>query len=222
MRALLAQLDADHDGGLNNAEFGAFVVCLTEGLFFRAALQLALMVALGPLFVGWELAAGRWCAGGGAGWADELLHRGTGLALERGAARQFLIVLNVALLVPVVFNWLDKLLLSKRCQLRLHALLRPLPCCGALCGWCCGGSAKPAVALQDYRPVATRDDGGGAGGIGVGGVGGGVGGIGGGVGGGGGGGRGVGGGDDDGVEMPAGRGAVRARSPILAPADTEV
>ena len=39
MLALLADLDADHDGKLDAAEFEAFVVWLTGGLLARAALQ---------------------------------------------------------------------------------------------------------------------------------------------------------------------------------------
>lgn len=39
MLALLADLDADHDGKLDASEFEAFVVWLTGGLLARAALQ---------------------------------------------------------------------------------------------------------------------------------------------------------------------------------------
>lgn len=115
MMALLADLDGDHDGKLDATEFEAFVVWLTAGLLARAALQLTVMLVLGPLLAARLLSAGGDGAFGddGIAAAEAWLARWLGqVYVPRGSLTAMLAVATAALLTPLVLRAVDAALLT--------------------------------------------------------------------------------------------------------------
>jgi len=149
--AELAELDEDHDGSFDAAEFESFIMWLTAGLALRAAAQLAVMLVVGPLLsnVIVRRIDEEWGAGDASATtnsselthitahrprfaAEEWLSGVSGVHVPQGTAVQLITIVNIALLTPRVLGLADSALLWMERKLQHRSA--PTPAAAASVG----------------------------------------------------------------------------------------